>query len=52
MIQRHQQYTASKIAGCALDDWDRFMRQCVKVMPTDYKRVLAEMENEKQISGV
>jgi glutamate synthase domain-containing protein 3 len=35
-------YTGSNPAKEALADWQTFLRQCVKVMPTDYKRVLEE----------
>ncbi len=40
MIQRHGQFTGSTVAAKALDNWSDFLSQCVKVMPTDYKRVL------------
>jgi glutamate synthase domain-containing protein 3 len=52
MIRLHHLYTGSKIAQRALDDWDGFLKQCIKVMPRDYKRVLAEMKTEEQVSGV
>ncbi len=45
MISRHQQFTGSVVAEQVLADWDGFMSQCVKVMPTDFKRVLNEMKN-------
>ncbi len=45
MISRHQQFTGSVVAQQVLSDWDGFMSQCVKVMPTDFKRVLNEMKN-------
>ncbi|TWU45066.1 Ferredoxin-dependent glutamate synthase 1 [Novipirellula aureliae] len=48
MIQRHHEYTDSKAARRALDNWDQFMSQCVKVMPTDYKRVLKEMKAKQE----
>lgn len=47
MIQKHHDYTSSNKAAEALADWPAFLKQCVKVMPTDYKRVLLEMESEK-----
>jgi glutamate synthase (NADPH/NADH) large chain len=43
MIQKHHEYTSSNVASEALSDWPTFLKQCVKVMPTDYKRVLLEM---------
>ena len=47
MIQKHRQYTGSVVAEQALNDWDGFLSQCVKVMPTDFKRVLEEMKKEE-----
>jgi glutamate synthase domain-containing protein 3 len=48
MIEKHRQYTGSSIAADALDHWDQFLSQCVKVMPTDYKRVLQEMKQQEE----
>ncbi|QDT12299.1 glutamate synthase large subunit [Planctomycetes bacterium K23_9] len=45
MITRHHQFTSSVMAEQALANWDTFLSQCVKVMPTDFKRVLNEMKN-------
>jgi glutamate synthase (NADPH/NADH) large chain len=42
LIQLHQRYTGSLVAGGILDDWDAAIHQFVKVMPTEYKRILAE----------
>ncbi len=42
MIRRHAEYTGSTVASTVLGEWDRAVRQFVKVMPTDYKRVLEE----------
>ncbi|WDQ19336.1 glutamate synthase large subunit [Rhodopirellula sp. P2] len=52
MIQKHHDYTKSALAAEALADFDTFVSQCIKVMPTDYKRVLAEMAAEKDAVGV
>jgi glutamate synthase (NADPH/NADH) large chain len=41
MIELHKEYTASTVAARILDDWPLSLRQFVKVMPTDYKRVLS-----------
>jgi glutamate synthase domain-containing protein 3 len=40
LIERHRQYTGSTVAAAILEDWGRAIGQFVKVMPTDYKRVL------------
>lgn len=42
LIQNHQEFTGSTVAGEVLEHWERSLAQFVKVMPTDYKRVLAE----------
>lgn len=42
MISNHVRYTGSQAGQEALDDWPAFLSRCVKVMPTDYKRVLEE----------
>lgn len=48
MIENHLRYTGSTVAKAALDNWDETVKQFVKVMPTDYKRVLEEMKKEEQ----
>ena len=42
LIKKHYLYTNSDVAKRLMDDWDLALSQFVKVMPTDYKRVLAE----------
>ncbi|MGI9290399.1 MAG: glutamate synthase large subunit [Gammaproteobacteria bacterium] len=42
MIELHLEYTGSDVAKRILDEWPEVLSQFVKVMPTDYKRVLAE----------
>ncbi len=42
LISNHYEYTDSPVAKKVLDDWENMLSQFVKVMPTDYKRVLAE----------
>ena len=43
MIEMHHKYTDSPVARRLIDDWPRTVRKkFVKVMPTDYKRVLME----------
>ncbi|QDV71399.1 Ferredoxin-dependent glutamate synthase 1 [Rosistilla carotiformis] len=48
LIEKHVRYTGSTVGQEALDDWDTFVKQCVKVMPTDYKRVLQELAEANQ----
>jgi glutamate synthase (NADPH/NADH) large chain len=40
LIERHHAYTGSTVAEGILGNWGRAVGQFVKVMPTDYKRVL------------
>ena len=42
MIEKHLQYTGSRKAKKVLDNWEAMLPKFIKVMPTDYKRVLAE----------
>ena len=46
MIENHLKYTGSAVAERLLNDWDGALSQFVKVMPTDYKRVLEEQKNK------
>ncbi len=40
LIVRHHQYTQSRRAGEILESWDDYVGRFVKVMPTEYRRVL------------
>jgi glutamate synthase (NADPH/NADH) large chain len=44
LIKRHAELTGSAVAAEALANWPQFIAQCIKVMPTDYKRVLNELK--------
>jgi glutamate synthase domain-containing protein 3 len=47
LLENHQKYTGSSVARAILDDFDQEIKWFVKVMPTDYRRVLdhkAEVE--------
>ena len=48
LIKNHFEYTESEIAKRILDDWSSNIKKFVKVMPTDYKRVLEEINLKKQ----
>jgi len=54
LISNHYRYTDSPVAKRILDDWQESLQQFVKVMPTDYKRVLAERaaKDEIQVAAV
>ena len=45
LIDKHAIYTGSTVAKDILDSWNTSVRQFVKVMPTDYKRVLEEKDS-------
>lgn len=45
-IERHLKYTSSDVAKNILDNWDITSKFFVKVMPTDYKKVLAEQKEK------
>ena len=47
MIEDHVRYTGSKLGERILDNWEHMVPQFVKVMPIDYKRVLAEMKKQQ-----
>jgi glutamate synthase (NADPH/NADH) large chain len=42
LITKHHNYTKSDVAMTILNNWGKAKMYFVKVMPTDYKRVLAE----------
>jgi glutamate synthase domain-containing protein 3 len=47
LLENHVKFTHSPVAKAVLDDFEKELRWFVKVMPTDYRRVLehqAEME--------
>ena len=48
LIENHFKYTDSNIAKDLLADWSTTVNNFIKVMPTDYKRVLEEINLRKQ----
>ena len=44
LVARHYKYTGSARARTMLDAWDRYLPRFVKVMPTEYRRALLELE--------
>lgn len=47
-IELHREYTGSAVAARILEEWPLSLKQFVKVMPTDYKRVLAERKRHDE----
>jgi glutamate synthase (ferredoxin) len=48
MLKRHVRYTNSSVAQKLLDNWKTMQSKFVKVIPTDYKRVLAAISKARQ----
>jgi glutamate synthase (NADPH/NADH) large chain len=48
MMELHREYTGSPVAAKILDEWPTSLQRFVKVMPTDYKRVLAERKRHDE----
>ena len=42
LVEKHRDYTGSTVAADVLARWEDVLSQFIKVMPTDYKRVLEE----------
>ena len=48
LIEQHLEYTGSNKAKEVPNNWAKFRKQFVKVMPRDYKRVLEEAKKREQ----
>ena len=48
MLELHEKYTGSKVAAEVLEGWPEILRQFIKVMPSDYKRVLQERKRHDE----
>jgi glutamate synthase domain-containing protein 3 len=42
LIERHLSYTGSTLAKRILSQWAEYVKRFVKVMPTEYRKVLAQ----------
>ena len=51
LIRQHQTITGSTVAARILADWNLYRPQFVKVMPVEYKRALAKLADETQMTG-
>ena len=47
LIKNHKKFTGSAVATRILNDWNNSISKFVKVMPTDYKRVMMELKETK-----
>ncbi len=52
LIENHHQYTGSTRAAEILANWDDYRPKFVKVMPTEYRRALLEIEEAQLAAGV
>ena len=52
LIESHHQHTGSVVAERILASWERELPRFVKVMPPDYKRVLAERKRAAKDAGL
>lgn len=48
LLEKQFKYTGSTVAEKLLNDFDNTLKSIVKVMPTDYKRALKEIEERKK----
>lgn len=48
LVTKHKQYTNSKLAKELLNNWESIKKYFIKVMPSDYKKVL----EERKIKGI
>ena len=56
-VEKHRHETGSDVAGRLLQDWDHQCTHFVKIMPTDYRRVLeaaaqARARGEDEVEAV
>ena len=52
LIEDHLRYTGSDTARRVLDEWDSMLPKFIKIMPRDFKRVIAERaEREKDLAA-
>jgi glutamate synthase (NADPH/NADH) large chain len=51
LIEEHRDRTGSQRAVALLSDWENTLNRIVKVVPLEYRRVLAEMQKERSRPG-
>ncbi len=51
LVEEHLQRTGSTVAQRILEDWTTLSQKFVKVFPTDYKRVLAELAEQEDANA-
>ncbi|MGI9227910.1 MAG: glutamate synthase subunit alpha, partial [Gammaproteobacteria bacterium] len=48
LLNKHVEYTKSTFAKNILENWNQYQTQFIKVMPKDYKRVLAAIKKARE----
>jgi len=51
LLENHYKFTDSPLAKAVLDDFEKELRWFVKVMPTDYRRVLEQRRGQAEPAG-
>ncbi len=51
MLRKHVDYTGSPQGGRVLDDWENYLPRFTKVIPTVYKRIIADMARNHEKKG-
>ncbi|MGZ3405011.1 MAG: hypothetical protein ACXVAN_01110, partial [Polyangia bacterium] len=52
LVDEHAQRTGSKKAATLLADWEATLRKMVKVLPSEYRRVIAEQAKMPETAGL
>ena len=52
MLKRHLNYTNSSVAKAILDNFDKELKNFVKVLPIDFENVLLKRINEEKKAKV
>ena len=51
LLENHKKYTSSQKATTILKDWERNKHKFMKVMPSEYKKALELLEEEKELKA-
>ena len=49
LIKKHHTYTGSSRAKSIIDNWKSFLPKFIKIMPTDYRRALLEIQAKERM---
>ena len=47
LIQRHKSFTGSNVAERILQNWAEYLPKFKKIMPVEYRKALAKLEQEQ-----